>query len=206
MLLGWWGFISSIITPFILLNNLFRFIFCTGMRKPPLQIAPSPSPFWIFSTIGGFLLIGFSLFSIISFASAQPAYSPPPTTVPIISTQSAYSPPQTTVPQMTARIPVKTPTALKSACIRWNLITPTMNDRIVCVYGTVYSIYSTGEAATRIKFTTQPYTFFIYDANYTYPDLKEGDCVAAEEVVKLFDNTIPYMSISDLYHCESWMK
>lgn len=96
MLLGWWGIISFIVTPFILLNNLFRFIFTTGMKKPPLKIAPSPTPFWVFSTIGGFMLIGFIIFSIISSASVQTStlsYSPttvpavPPTKIPPIETK-----------------------------------------------------------------------------------------------------------------------
>jgi hypothetical protein len=192
MLLGWWGMISFIVTPFILLNNLLRFIFVAGMRKPPLQIAPSPSPFWVFSTIGGFLLIGFYFFSMFSSASAQPTYS--------------YSP--TTAPAIPASIPTKfrTPTASAPPCIRWDKVTPSMAGRKVCVYGTAYNIYNTNETATRIKFTSQANTFFLYDANYVYPDLRAGDCVAAEEVVQLYDSKIPYMSVSGLYKCESWMK
>src|SRR5580658_4185478 len=40
--LGWWGLHSLIITPFFLLNNLFRYMFCLGMpsaagaRRPEL--------------------------------------------------------------------------------------------------------------------------------------------------------------------------
>src|SRR6188508_1551016 len=30
-LLGWWGVISFIITPFLLLNNIVRYVFCLGM-------------------------------------------------------------------------------------------------------------------------------------------------------------------------------
>jgi hypothetical protein len=192
MLLGWWGVISFIVTPFILLNNLLRFIFASGMKKPPLQIAPSPSPFWVFSTIGGFLLIGFYIFSMFSSASAQ-------------STTYSYLP--TAVPARPTSIPtkVRTPTASAPSCIRWDKVTSSMAGRIVCVYGTVYNIYNTNEVATRIKFTSQANTFFLDDANYIYPDLKAGDCVVAEEVVQLYGK-IPYMSVSDLYKCESWMK
>lgn len=71
MLVGWWGTISFVVTPFILLNNLFRYIFTVGMKKPPLQIAPSTSPFWVFSAIGGFLLgfllIGYFFISMFFF-------------------------------------------------------------------------------------------------------------------------------------------
>jgi hypothetical protein len=83
MLFGWWGVISFIITPFILLNNILRFIPTLGMRKPPFQIAPSTSPFWLLSTIGGLLLLGsFGLFSIAAFIFAQPVSTYSPTAVP----------------------------------------------------------------------------------------------------------------------------
>jgi hypothetical protein len=31
MFLGWWGMISFIVTPFFLLNNIGRYVFCLGM-------------------------------------------------------------------------------------------------------------------------------------------------------------------------------
>lgn len=39
--LGWWGIISLIINPFLILNNVFRYIFCLGLPSPdPLATAP----------------------------------------------------------------------------------------------------------------------------------------------------------------------
>jgi hypothetical protein len=35
MLLGWWGLISFIITPFVLVNNVVRYMLCIGMVTPP---------------------------------------------------------------------------------------------------------------------------------------------------------------------------
>jgi hypothetical protein len=79
MLFGWWGVISFIITPFILLNNILRFLFTLWMHKPPFQIAPSASPFWLLSTIGGLLLLGsFGFFSVVAALFAQPAYTNSP--------------------------------------------------------------------------------------------------------------------------------
>ena len=40
LLLGWWGTISFIVTPFVLLNNVGRYLFCLGM--PP--VAPGAVP------------------------------------------------------------------------------------------------------------------------------------------------------------------
>ena len=33
--LGWWGTISLIVTPFFLLNNIGRYLFCLGMAPVP---------------------------------------------------------------------------------------------------------------------------------------------------------------------------
>jgi hypothetical protein len=39
--LGWWGLISFIVTPFLILNNLFRYLFCLGMEPvPPGAVQP----------------------------------------------------------------------------------------------------------------------------------------------------------------------
>ena len=33
--LGWWGLISLIVTPFFILNNIFRYVLCLGMPAKP---------------------------------------------------------------------------------------------------------------------------------------------------------------------------
>jgi hypothetical protein len=41
LVVGWWGTISFILTPFMLLNNIGRYIFCLGMPSvPPGATAP----------------------------------------------------------------------------------------------------------------------------------------------------------------------
>ena len=35
LLLGWWGLISLLITPFVLINNVIRYALCFGMTPPP---------------------------------------------------------------------------------------------------------------------------------------------------------------------------
>jgi hypothetical protein len=40
LFLGWWGTISLIVTPFILLNNIGRYVFCLGMDP----VRPGASP------------------------------------------------------------------------------------------------------------------------------------------------------------------
>lgn len=42
--LGWWGMISFIVTPFMLLNNIGRYLFCVSMSPvPPGSIQPTLS-------------------------------------------------------------------------------------------------------------------------------------------------------------------
>lgn len=35
LLLGWWGMISFVVTPFFVLNNTFRYLLCLGMPPVP---------------------------------------------------------------------------------------------------------------------------------------------------------------------------
>src|SRR4051794_36499097 len=40
-LLGWWGYISILLNPFFILNNVGRYVFCLGMKPvPPGAEAP----------------------------------------------------------------------------------------------------------------------------------------------------------------------
>ena len=40
LFLGWWGTISLIVTPFFLLNNIGRYLFCIGMPAVPHGAGP----------------------------------------------------------------------------------------------------------------------------------------------------------------------
>ena len=190
MLLGWWGTISLIVTPFILLNNFFRFVFTMGMKKPPLSVTPSPSPFWVFTAIGGFLLIGFFFFSTFSAVSAQPTYSPSPTVRAVAPT----------------RIPtkVKTPTPT-SNCIQWSKVSASMIGRQACVYGTIYKTQNVGNNF-QVLFSSDSSDFFLATGTYYY-EVTSGDCVAAEGKILRSGAGVPYINIDKaLYNCESWMK
>jgi hypothetical protein len=202
MLLGWWGMISLIVTPFILLNNLFRFLFTLGMQKPSLQIAPSPSPFWLLSTIGGLLVLGYYLFSIVSLASAQPAYPSSPTTVSSNSIVAQTAP---------TRIPTRVPTRVHTPtptidCLLWSEVSPAMIGEITCVYGEVYRTRYVGETTFQVLFSDDPSSFFLAAGSYYY-EVALGDCVAAEGEIQRSAVGVPYIDINDaLYKCEPWME
>jgi len=74
-LLGWWGIISFIITPFILINNIVRYITSVGMSRPSIQLSRGPSPFWVFTTIAGtaiaLLFVGSIALSFVSPISQE---------------------------------------------------------------------------------------------------------------------------------------
>ncbi len=145
MLVGWWGITSFIITPFILLNNILRFIFTADLKKPHQQITPGPSPFWVFTTIGGVLLISFFFLSMSSSTSAQPAQSPSPTAAPIPTRVFTK---------------VKTPTVPASNCIQWSKVSTAMIGKEACVYGDVYKTRHVGESTFQILFSGNEEAFF----------------------------------------------
>jgi hypothetical protein len=69
MLLGWWGIISFIVTPLILINNTLRFIGSIGLKKPRQQIPGGPSSFWVLTALAGYILLGLFLFSFLAVSS-----------------------------------------------------------------------------------------------------------------------------------------
>jgi hypothetical protein len=202
MLLGWWGVISFIVTPFILLNNLLRFMFTLSMQKPRLQIAPGPSPFWLFSTIAGFLLLGYYLFSFVSLASAQPAYTYAPT---------AASSSSSAAPAAPTRIPTHIPTRVHTPtpaidCLLWSEVSPALIGETACVYGEVDRTRNVGETTFQVLFTNDPSAFFLAAGSYAY-EVDSGDCVAAEGEISRSAAGVPYININEaLYQCEPWME
>ena len=198
MLLGWWGVISLFLTPFILLNNLLRFMFTVGMQKPRLQIAPGPSPVWLFSTSGGFLLLGYYLFSIVSFVPAPLAYTYSPTAVSLSSSAAIVAP---------THIPARVDTpALAIDCLPWSEVSPALIGETACVYGDVDRTRNVGESTFQVLFTDDPSAFFLAAGSYSY-EVDSGDCVAAEGKISRSAAGVPYIDINEaLYQCEPWME
>ena len=215
ILFGWWGTISFIVTPFIIINNILHFIGSFGLKKSHYNISPSPAPFWFFSSIGGLLLIGALLKSLI-FPSINPPTSQSnfasPTKFVVTSTsnsvirqvQSTATKPMNTPKSTPTRF--KTSTSVVPACYRWYEVTKSMIGRSICVYGNVFSIRSVGGSTTQILFSDSSESFFLASGTYYY-DVVPGNCVAAQGKVLKSGAGIPYIDIDEaLYKCESWMK
>jgi DnaJ-like protein len=199
MLFGWWGVISFIVTPFILLNNISRFIFTFGMQKPLVQIVPRPSAFWLLSTIGGLLSLGsFGLFSIAAALLAQPAYthSPPAESSNLIAMRATPT-----------HIPTRVYTPpLAVDCLLWSEVSPLMIGEMACVYGNVDRTRTVGDTTFQVLFTDDPSAFFLATGSYYY-EVGSGDCVAAEGEILRSAVGVPYININDaLYECEPWME
>ncbi|GAP16337.1 J domain-containing protein [Levilinea saccharolytica] len=195
MLLGWWGLISFIVTPFILLNNMIRFLFTLGMKRPAVSITPSPPPFWIFSTISGSLLIGCLLYSFFS-----PAAINTPATDNHALGGVVY---QIATPTKTST-QVRTPTPAPT-CLKWSKISPSMIGSYSCVYGIIYETRSDSNSFW-ILFSPMPSEVFLVSDKFTY-EVASGDCVAAEGRIMEASNGAPYININEaLYNCEPWMK
>lgn len=65
--LGWWGVISCILTPFLLLNNLIRYLFCLSLQPPPNQPSRGTAQAELAWCVGGCALglLAFFFVSII---------------------------------------------------------------------------------------------------------------------------------------------
>lgn len=144
----------------------------------------------------------------------------------MLTSPIVYFDPPTRTPRPTATRPRPTPTffssgtrlsltrqAKQAGCLLWSDITPQMNGQTVCVFGKVHQVYSTRETWTRIKFTDQPNTFFLYSTLYTFTDtttgqaLSPGDCVQITGEVQLFDK-VPYIDIgeNELKNCTGYLN
>ena len=181
MLLGWWGVISLIVTPFILLNNSLRYISSTNLEMPLKQVVPKPSIFWVFSTISGYLILGYILMSIFTTVSAKPA---------IISTASVYSIRTPTLratkaPLPTSRSTLPAQSLLKPIisyngkdCVPWSSINSSDLESWLCIYGKVYTYGPYSDKWHTIQFSPNSTAFRVTDFNYYYASpLTIGDCV-----------------------------
>ena len=66
--LGWWGMISFFLTPFFLLNNIIRYLFCLSLKPGPGQ-QTNGTGLAIFALIAAFIapaLVALLIFSVLN--------------------------------------------------------------------------------------------------------------------------------------------
>jgi hypothetical protein len=140
-----------------------------------------------FGSVIGFILLC-SLF-LLTWGVFNSTQQTPPTRQP--------SP--TVTPRITPRVVPTENTSIRLAfpeCFHWSQVNVSMEGRKVCVYGIVHSLYATDEAWTRIRFTDKPNSFFMYDPNFIYPNIRPGWCVLVSGMVEQIQN-IPYIKITE---------
>lgn len=201
IILGWWGTISFIITPFILLNNLITHISSIGIKRPLVRSTPPTPPVWVFTTIAGFIFIAYTAFTLIAFPT--PTYSYPSTSTSVPTKNAAIKP----TPKPT-QVPTKarTSTPQGGECYYWDEVTPSMIGRFICVYGNVYKTRNVGASTYQVLFDNSQTSFFLA-AGAHYYTINSGECVLAEGEVLSSSVGVPYINIDEaLYYCEPWMK
>lgn len=65
---GWWGMLSCIITPFVLLNNVIRYVFCLGL-KPAANIPENktvPAILELLLACGALAVVGLFVAAVVS--------------------------------------------------------------------------------------------------------------------------------------------
>lgn len=199
-LLGWWGLISAIVTPFILLNNILRFIFSLNVPSHNYQRIDNPSPFWVFSTIAGLGLSFFFGLSIISNMNSSTSS---------ISNYATYTPSKANYATSTPVKAFHTPTKAvvfqwpTPECINWKSVTSNMAGTNKCVFGDVYDSGFVSSTQFRINFAN--YKSFYFEINdSSYYDVTDGECVVAKGFIRISPDGDLYMNINDvkLYNCD----
>jgi hypothetical protein len=209
MLFGWWGVISFVLTPFLLLNNFLRYLSSLSMEKPIISITPRPSPFWIFSSLGGIFLVGYVFNLIFSGGYSAPNYSPTRTSPPKSAIIPVTKPTSISVAN-SSFVPLKTPTRVPtvrktptpaSECIIWNKISKSMIGKKACVYGDVYKTRNVGGSTFQVLFSDNQDAFFLAAGTFYY-EVGKGDCVVAEGIIQKNTYGVPYIDIDDeLFIC-----
>lgn len=210
MLFGWWGVISFFMTPFLLLNNFIRYLSSLGMEKPLITLTPRPSPFWIFSCLGGIFLVGYIFNFLFSGGYEQPSYSPTRTSPPRSYVQPTIKSTNVSVVNsnnIVTKTPIIIPTKYKTAtpqdneCVHWSQVRAYMIGKKTCVYGDVYKTRNVGESTFQILFSDDQDALFLAAGTYYY-EVGKGDCVVAEGLIQKNTYGTPYIDIDDeLFIC-----
>lgn len=218
LFLGWWGVISFLVSPFILLGNLFEYL-----GALPFVIKHVPG--WAKVALGSKIMavLGFIFVCQIltiyndTFHSSSntTAYNVPTSTLSAFDSFRPRSPTETPIPTFTPQpssTPTLRPTPRRSSsssfnwlgvpeyCIPWSQVSSRDKGEQMCVYGTVKKIYWDEEGNNHIVFSDSAKTMRFVCHECYFPDLRIGDCVFATSTVKVVDG-VPYFVVDELYAC-----
>lgn len=218
LFLGWWGVISFLVSPFILLGNIFEYL-----GALPFVIKHVPG--WAKVALGSKIMaiLGFIFLCQIMMlytdtypsSSDRTAYYRPTSTLVAFNSFNPRSPTETPAPTFTPQpssTPTRRPTPRRSSsssfnvlgapehCIPWSQVSSRDKGEWMCVYGTVKNIYWDQEGNNHIAFSDSVQAMRFVCHECYFPDLRIGDCVYATSTVKVVDG-VPYFVIDELYAC-----
>ncbi len=193
LLFGWFGVISFITTPFILIGNLVDYFSTKRLRNNSSNLSSIAVgwKFLIFLILTVTIFIGFLLGSSnTSKATTQQL----PTQAQAKITAAPTRTPSPTKRPTQVRVIYKSPTP-DNRCILWSKVTASDKGKKLCVYGTVKKAYW-GEDIFYMTFGDDLYDFRMLVLNgYYYKDI-QGKCVSVEGVVKTYQD-LPYIEVTN---------
>ena len=190
-LFGWMGVISLVLYPFVLLNNIVRYLGVLRLATPEDYPFARSSSGWKSVMLVLTAILGIALIMSVAGvnASAPPSSPPRPNQLPtIMPTRIPTQPPRPTATPLPA-------SSNSPACLLWTKVSDYNIGREICVYGSIVKHYSTEQYAHIVRFSEQPGTFLLRGRDWYYESLQRSDCVAAFGVVQRDGNYL-YMDIA----------
>jgi len=193
LLFGWFGVISFITTPFILVGNLVNYSSTKRLRNNSSNLS-SIAVGWKFIILLMFMAIAFVGFSLVSSNTTKATTQHVPTQIQVINTSAPTRTPSPTKRPTQARVVSLSPTP-DNNCVLWSKVTKNNKGEKLCVYGTVKRAYW-GEKIFYMSFGDGMYDFRMLVLNgYYYKDI-QGKCVRVEGIVKTYQD-LPYIEVDD---------
>lgn len=215
---GWWGVISMIVSPFIIILNIINYLIAIFSLGYEARLFPVKWGWKLVASAFIFLLLwGFSSTNAASLSQTVPkatnvsilAPNPQATRTPYpTSALTSVRPTKTsepfTVKVVTPTMPFSLRNTIPSHCKRWSEITTALEGKTVCVYGDIYSVYWGEDGRFFIRFNPKDNNAFRFVVVYGYYDVQVGECVYATGVVKKYGK-MPYIQLGErdfLYICD----
>lgn len=217
LIFGWWGVISFFLTPLILISNLWNYIRAWKLRTHSEDLN-SIEMGWKVAVIAVIAIIGYYLFTsrTSSYVSSDHNHQnisgkDVPISIPVKNTNPALTLKDTPGPLakfvLTATLNPTLYSIVSESritperkCKFWNEISDKDQGKKMCVQGIVRDAYF-GDDIFYITFSRDTDAFRLIVLKGYYFDVKRGNCVWAEGVVKTYGN-MPYIEVGEyLYDC-----
>lgn len=218
-LFGWWGLISMIVSPFIILLNIINYliaIFSLGYKASLVPIKWG----WKFVALFVLVILSIGFFpalaprdynSVLSYSKNSPTQTSTrssiiKTSYPTYTSLPTY-PTQTLKPSIiSTSSPVSSrPLGVPDNCKKWSEIITSFEGKRLCVYGQIQSVYWGDDGRFFIRFSKNNNDAFRFVVVYGYYEVQANECVYATGVIRKYGK-MPYIELGDkdilyVYRC-----